>query len=393
VQPSRNKVVGSISPSRGLDGVWRARTRGLGPGRLPRLAVAAVVAGGCLIACTRRAAAQAESPAGAPGPGVGGHVYLSWVRLAGAESCPDVRQIADDVSRRLGWNPFRESPTQFIEAQIRRQPLAPRAPSPSAPQPSERPPSDQAPGSWQAEIFLRDASGASHGNRIFNSNEATCSSLAQVVALSIAIIIDPDVMLRRFSEDEFWPPSGTPAPARAVPAPSGARGALVAFGGTGLGLLPSAAPGVGLGGEVQLGAGFVARLGGFVLPEVRTPAPDENFAFGLTAGWLGACYDGIRRDSIALGACAGGVGGVMHAVVYFPDATHPGQRAFWAVTGGLRLAIHLPARVEIQLVSDGVLPLNRRQFTVVGRPAGADVVFAQPATAALLWGGLGVRFQ
>src|SRR5262249_54329606 len=107
----------------------------------------------------------AQSPQPAP-PAGGGHVYLSWVRLAGAESCPDVRQIADDVTGRLGWNPFRESPNQFIEAQIRRDV------------------------SWVAEIFLRDANGASHGNRVFTSNAPTCASLASVVALSIAIIID-----------------------------------------------------------------------------------------------------------------------------------------------------------------------------------------------------------
>src|SRR4029079_6724904 len=138
----------------------------------------------------------AADPFAPPAPG---HVYLSWVRLAGAESCPDVRQLADAVSRRLGLTPFRESPTQFIEAQIRRDPSG-----------------EHADGTWVAEVFLRDASGVSHGNRVFSSNASTCTSLASVVALSIAIIIDPDVMLRRFSEG----PDDDPAAAtRAGPAP------------------------------------------------------------------------------------------------------------------------------------------------------------------------------
>jgi hypothetical protein len=83
----------------------------------------------------------------------------------------------------------------------------------------------------------------------------------------------------------------------------------------------------------------------------------------------------------------------MHVVVYFPDATHPGERAFWAATAGLRLAVHLPARLELLLGADGIAPFDRRAFTVVGRPAGSDVVFTQPAAAALFWGAIGVRFQ
>jgi hypothetical protein len=329
------------------------------------------------LACGAAGRAAAQPADAHPG---GGHVYLSWVRLAGAEACPDVRQIADDVARRLGWNPFREAPTQFIEAQIHRDP------------PGTRGPADR--GAWVAQIFLRDATGASRGDRVFTSNAPTCDSLASVVALSIAIIIDPDVMLRRFSEDQFWPPAAErPAVAASPAPPQGGRGTLLLLGGAAVSLLPRAAPGLGLAGEVQIVPRLSARIGGMVLPEVRTPAPDENFAFGLTAGWLGACFDAVAREAVALGACAGGMGGVLHAVVYFPDATHPGQRAFWAATAGLRLAVRLSARVELQLVADGVAPLNRRQFTVDGRSAGTDVVFAQPAVAALLWGGLGVRFQ
>jgi hypothetical protein len=297
----------------------------------------------------------------------GGHVYLSWVRMAGAESCPDVRQIADDVTGRLGWNPFRESPNQFIEAQIRRDV------------------------SWVAEIFLRDASGASRGNRVFTSNAPTCTSLASVVALSIAIIIDPDVMIRGFSDEELWSAAGTPPPdARA---PHAARGVLVLLGGGGLGLLPRFAPGVGLAGEVRLAPRLALRVGGVFLPEVRTPEPDSNFAFGLSAGWLGACFDGVQREAFALGACLAGMGGVLHAVVYYPEATRPGQRPLFAATGGLRLALRLSARVEAQLGGDGVLVLNRRQFSVEGRPPGMDVVWLQPAAATLFWAALGVRFR
>jgi len=312
----------------------------------------------------------ATAPALAEPPPDAGHVYLSWVRLAGAESCPDVRQIADDVTGRLGWNPFRESPTQFIEAQIRRE------------------------GSWVAEIFLRDASGASRGTRVFTSNAPTCASLASVVALSIAIVIDPDVMIRRFSDDELWSAAGTPAPGpRPERAPPGARGVLFALGGAGFGLLPRVSPGFGLGGEVRLTLRLALRAGGLVLPEARTPAPDENFAFGLSAGWLGACFDAVAREAVAVGVCAAGLGGVLHAVVYYPEATRPGERALWAATGGLRVAVRLSSRVEAQIGGDGVLVLNRRQFAVDGRPPGMDVAWDQPAAAALLWGALGVRFR
>lgn len=337
-----------------------------------------------VLAAARHAAAQPQGPAPP-----GGHVYLSWVRLAGADSCPDVRQIADDVARRLGWNPFRETPTQFIEAQIRRDYRPPA--------PAERPAPHATPaiGTWVAEIFLRDSGGVSHGSRVFTSNAPSCSSLASVVSLSIAIIIDPDVMIRHFSEDDFWlPGAGQPAPAPApAPTVSGVRGALVAVGGAGMRLLPRLAPGVGLGGEVQLSPRVSIRAGGVILPEVRSSSSDDNVAFGLTAGWVGACVDALSRTLVAVGACAGGMGGIMHAVVYFPDATHPGERAFWAATVGARAAAHLAGRFELQGGVDGIAPLNRHEFTVVGLPPGSDVVFSQPATAALFWGAIGVRFQ
>src|SRR5262249_3996318 len=143
--------------------------------------------------------------------------------------------------------PFRETPTQFIEAQIRRD------------------------GSWTAEIFLRDASGASRGNRVFTSNAPTCASLASVVALSIAIIIDPDVMIRQFSDDELWSPAAAPAPGARPPRPRAARGVLLALGGGGWGVLPRFSPGFGLAGEVALTPRLALRVGGVVLPEVRTP--------------------------------------------------------------------------------------------------------------------------
>jgi hypothetical protein len=299
-----------------------------------------------------------------------GHVYLSWVRLGGADSCPDVRQIADDVSRRLGWNPFRESPTRFIEAQIRRD------------------------GTWVAEVFLRDASGASRGNREFTSSAPTCASLASVVALSIAIIIDPNVMIRRFSEDKPWPEAPDAAPeARPPRREPSVRGSLLLLGGAGVNLLPRPAPGGGLAGEVRVLPRLAVRVGGVVLPEVRTPLPDDGFAFGLTAGWVGACFDLLHRERVSLGPCAAAMAGLLHAVVYTPDSTHPGQRALFGATGGARLAVRLSTRVEAQVGSDGVLVLNRRQFTVDGRPPGMDVAWLQPAAGVLLWAAVGVAFR
>src|SRR5207302_586377 len=118
----------------------------------------------------------------------------------------------------------------------------------------------------------------------------------------------------------------------------------------GVGLLPRAAAGLGLAGEVLLTPWLAARAGAVLFPEVRTPAPDPNFAFGLTLGWVGACFDAVRRESLSVGACAALSAGLTHAVVYYPDATAPGQRMVWAGSGGLRLAVRLAARVEAQVV-------------------------------------------
>lgn len=317
-------------------------------------------------------AADAASPTavGAPAPATPARdgVYLSWVRLQGAEECPDALRIADDVSRRLGWNPFQGKPVQYIEAEIRREESW-----------------------WRVEIFLRDASSRARGSRTVVSRAPTCDTLASVAGLAIAIIIDPEVLTR---------PAATPD---VVPSPGGNRdlpivvrspgiGRLGLLGVGTLGLLPGAAAGVGLWGEIGISGRLALSLGATFLPEVRHTGPVGDFAYGMTWTQLGLSCELVSRPRWTLSASAAMLLGAIHAVVYSPAPAHPGQRLYLAVTAGMQLFVGLGGRWEASLSVDGIVPLARPRFDVIY--AGTEVrAYRQPAVAGTAGLGLVYRFR
>jgi hypothetical protein len=120
------------------------------------------------------------------------------------------------------------------------------------------------------------------------------------------------------------------------------------------------------------------------LPEVHTSVGD--FAFGLTAGWGGAC---VRTDRARanLSLCGKVLLGAIHSVVFSLEPAEPGER--WWAAGALsaqaRLRVAGPVLAELGL--EAVAPMTRDRFLVGGH---ADPVFRQGPVAGIAFVGLGV---
>lgn len=208
---------------------------------------------------------------------------VSWVRLAGAEVCPEAARIRAEIARRLGTALGTAGEGRSIEAIV-----------------------EGGPGAWAARIHVRGC-GAPEAVRAITSNAQTCTSLANAATLVIALAIDPEAALRPPAAEPA-PPEKKPAPekprpvtplrprgpvlARPRPAPQKpARRALqhvqtavTMRGLVALGLLPKVGPGVAWSAEWKPNPLLVVSSGLSWWSEQR--AGDPTFGFGMTAGWM-----------------------------------------------------------------------------------------------------------
>jgi len=258
-------------------------------------------------------------PAWAESPTTGKPAALSWVRLPGAERCPDVRALAAQVALHLHRSAF----VATSQAQLLIEAYAEPTPS----------------NAWKIRIALSDDAGTLLGTRELQIEKTDCTEVIDAAALAIALMIDPDAALRagppaaevdqeRTTATEPMPTAtpSEPKPPR-KPAPAGDSNVAgcgpapwhlrLSFGGTvALGLLPGAAP--GMFGALRLSApnrawGF--DLVGSYLPAQTAEIPSSNGhgSFSLTSvdllGWLLVWQRGPLALALAAGAEAGSVRG------------------------------------------------------------------------------------
>ena len=302
-------------------------------------------------------------------------VHLSWVRAEGAGVCPDAGVIEAEVAERLGSNPFARAPTQFIEAIV-----------------------TQKAAGFEVTIAMRGTDGKLLGNRALTSSPGDCRSIATAAALTIAILIDPDA-LARAPAPKPPPPAPPPAP-REAPQADFPAGRVTAFAGAAWGLVPGVAPAAGLAATIDVASPVAIGIAAVFVPESRTAAPDDGFAFGLTYGEVTGCFVPVGRvgstDRLRLELCAGATVGLLHAVVFSGTSTDPGQRWTFAAAELTRVIIPISTIFEgfaVEIALESTQPLPRHAFFVEGRPAGMDTVFTQPVATLSGWVGVGVRWK
>jgi hypothetical protein len=321
------------------------------------------------------------------------------VRDVGAESCPNRVSVLDALIRRLGRDPFIPGATRSIDVVMARDGTA-----------------------WVARIHVRDASDSLVGSREIRSAAPQCASMLDAVALAGAIAIDPDAAFRTPPpaaapiEPRAATPTPAPTPAVATPpvAPAAparesiataprssteprnnsATAALRAI--AGFGLLPAPAVGFALTAQGRLTGPLTWSAGAIWFPEVGTPPPApgdiSQYAFGITAGWLAACADGIRAERTLVGVCAGLLAGAIHAVVYNLEPVTPGDRPWFAISLGPRARFRLFGPIAAELGLDAIVPLIRYRFATRTASPDGETVFQQSVVGLSAWLAVGLGF-
>jgi hypothetical protein len=299
---------------------------------------------------------------------------LSWVREEAAKSCPDVRSVERTVRERLGRDPFADSAELAAEVWLSRDGAG-----------------------FVARIQLRGQNGELQGERSLRS-DGSCDTLADAVALALALSIDPDAALA----PRPAPPQAAPAEARAqqlarpnqtkpretaAPAPRLPAGSLSASMLGAHGLLPGIALAARLEGELALGPRFRLFATGAFFPEQSTAGGD--FAFGLSTGGLGGCLD-FAFGRISVAPCAAIVAGQLHSVVRNGEPTRPGAHLWTAASALARLRVTLLPALFLELSAGAFVPFRAEEFRVMGR---SQTVFRQTAVAPVLGLGMGTTFR
>ncbi|WP_433935514.1 hypothetical protein AB3662_12355 [Sorangium cellulosum] len=321
---------------------------------------------------------------------------VSWARLEGAEAqCPSASQVRAEVSRRLGRELVTTGKVTSIEAVVRGQP-----------------------GAWSAQVRTEGCDGAPPTVRTIADHGMSCDGITAAVTQIIVLAVDPDAKLT--SPDPPPPPPAEPPPrpppppappsatakapeppfpwpaeTRATPPPPPPPpppvGVSITWRGlASVGLVPSPGAGVALTGAWSVLPRWTVETGALWLPEQH--ATDATFAFGLSAGWLGACVEAVHSDAVALGLCGRVLAGAVYAVIdederYVP--TDPGARGWVSAGAGARLGIRLVGPLRVETGVDLFAPMTRYSFRLEGEQ---PPPFEQPAVGGAAFVGVGVTF-
>jgi hypothetical protein len=309
---------------------------------------------------------------------------LSWVRLAGAESCAGVRDVADAVERRLG-RPVFEAPARAdraLEGRIERA-------SPS--------------GGWRAVITLSDEHGVIRGTRELHTDEPDCRALDDSIALALALMIDPDAALSplppRAPPPVPPPPALPPAPRcdpvpPPPPPPPPARpwraGAQVGFT-VGLGMLPRAGAGVAMRLHVVPPRGPAFEVGGTIwIEQTDTPAGKLGATFDLAYGSLSICPVALGDGATTFFACAGAqLGSLRAAGIGFDHVLHQ-EQPIVDVTAEAHVRRALVGPLFAALGLGLVVPTFRYRFDVFDTQ---DLLFQPSPVAGTVEAAFGLSFR
>lgn len=136
-----------------------------------------------------------------------GLVRLQWVRAVGAETCPSARSVESEVEMRVGRQVFADDGDISVEATVARA---------SGTHPAEP--------AWNAQVFVRSATGAQIGRRDLSTSDGDCAALTHAVALAIAVALHAEGALREAASQQpssaSPPPSAAPVVASSGPPPT-----------------------------------------------------------------------------------------------------------------------------------------------------------------------------
>ncbi len=292
-----------------------------------------------------------------------------------AATCPDARALADEVARltaKVTLDPELADAQERIDVSFTR-----------------------AGATFRAEIR---AKGSRAGVRVLSHGGAACTELSRAVAISLAVLLDPEWRPPEPPPPHAEPP---PSPPRAAPTEEPARpspppptaSSPVAFhtdvtAGVALGLVRSAAPIFAIDLALTPIPQLAFVLGGILVPKQSLPLAPGHVDVRLLGGEAMACYLPLLRP-ITLAACGGATLASVQAsgVGYFREGS--GSRPLFAIGGAAIAGGDLVGPLGWTARAGALVPTSSEAFGVDG----AGVAYDPPRVAIVLAAGLRVTFR
>lgn len=190
-------------------------------------------------------------------------------------------------------------------------------------------------GGYRATLVFHDDNGNVRSTRMLETTSPDCRVVLEAAALAIALAIqtsiaqeanhpvatEPDAPVIHGDADAVVPPTLPPKPSRAAvvlsaprptPAPPLAARLEVAVG-VAAGTLPRLAPGLAIGGLIEIHKGVWVSARMLHVPGVL--ADDSRFAINLSTARFGVCLDPWSTGRFNLLSCAHGAVGLISTVV------------------------------------------------------------------------------
>jgi hypothetical protein len=326
----------------------------------------------------RRSIAIAALTAGffAPPASAAEHAAFDYEREASLTTCPDATSMRDRVAARLGYDPFDADPQKASRTVVVRLKREGRA----------------LVGVVGMRARAQEGATAPSAERRITSDASDCRELADTLALTIALLVDPRAAT--FGAPAAPAPSAPPAPEpspfdppREEPPPPPPKEAAegprlhAALGLTGaLGSVPGPTPGLSAGASLATPGWAIGVEARGDLPRETTDGARSVDAW-LLVGSIVPC--GRLGVLLVCGVLSGGALQGSSTTASMPSS----QTTFYAAAGP-RVAVWVPLSPSLLLAAnvDGVFQLARTRLSV-----GGVEVWSSPAVAGIA--GLGAVFR
>jgi hypothetical protein len=294
-------------------------------------------------------------------------VGFAWERAAGAESCPDREALVRGVETRLERAVFAgsEEAAVTVEGTIA---------------PAER--------GFHASLVMRERGGAVIGSRELDADSERCETLADTLALVLALMVDVAEEHVRLHEPETVAAPAPPSPPPQPPPPAPEAEPRRSFrldASIGAALLVELLPGVSIGPRLTASAepprfwpiqieARIAALGETTL-EGSGGAGAEFLAWMIG---LDLCPRVARAGPITVRVCAGARGGQIRASGFGLRRNESATRALAVALARVEGWLRVAEPVALLLGVGAAVPFQRDRFTV-RLPDGSSTLLHRPA--------------
>ena len=214
--------------------------------------------------------------------------------------------------------------------------------------------------------------GASAGARVLRDRRATCASLEQATALTLALLFDSDLSALPSDKTEPEPEPQEPRAAeppkpldRPTPAPvqpNAAHLALSLGGGALFGVVQPVAP-TALG-EVGIGVNrFRTGIGVLWMPQQTRDFGPGQLRQTLLSGVARTCLTAARSSAVRFDLCSGIYAGLLKVRAYNYTRNDSADKTWLALPVGVALST-TSTPVGVEVGASALFPLRRNDFSI-----------------------------